>query len=418
MLAAAVIKELKLLARDLHGVAVLFMMPIVFMLIMSAALSRDGENLRPDARIVLLAEDDAANRRLLDALRGEGWDIVRADPARQPHWQQQLQTGAADLLIANPNRDDTALADEQALQLWLSPDTERGWLLGVKGVVQQHYTRIRIDAFLNKQKIRLGKAAHPAMKNAVKKMQDKADRSLADTRSSVRDYLAKPLWQETYLNRHGQAVQRPNSVQHSVPAWLIFGMFFIMIPLSNVMAAERQTNTLTRLSMARAPASALLAAKMIPYFLINQLQFAGMVLLGYTVLPALDMPAFALSGSLWPYAALSAAVSAAALGYGLLVSVCARSTEQAVVLGGGGIIIMAALGGIMVPLHVMPETMRQIAEWSPMGWGLGAFQKLLLNHYTLAQITPQLGKLLLFALLTLSVAALLYRRQLSRLARF
>ena len=47
MLAAAITKELKLLSRDLHGVAVLFVMPILFMVIMSAALSSSRENLDP-----------------------------------------------------------------------------------------------------------------------------------------------------------------------------------------------------------------------------------------------------------------------------------------------------------------------------------------------------------------------------------
>ena len=67
------------------------------------------------------------------------------------------------------------------------------------------------------------------------------------------------------------------------------------------MAMERQTNTLTRLRMARASALSLIIAKLIPYFLINQLQFVGMVALGYFVLPALDMPAFTLSGNWLPY---------------------------------------------------------------------------------------------------------------------
>ena len=41
------------------------------------------------------------------------------------------------------------------------------------------------------------------------------------------------------------------------------------------MALERQTNTITRLRLARASASGLIAAKLVPYFLINQLQFVG-----------------------------------------------------------------------------------------------------------------------------------------------
>lgn len=415
MLFAAITKELKLLSRDLHGVAVLFMMPIVFMLIMSAALSSSQENLNPSARIVLLGNADSLlDEGLLDALRSESLHVEAADIRELAARQAQLQRGSIDLLLLNPNTEDTPLGSERPLRLWLSPDTDRGWLLGVKGIIQKHYTEQRLQGYFDHSGIELDNARNPA----VRRIQEQVNKELDDTFGAVEGYLKRELWQETYLNRQGQAVSQPNSVQHSVPAWLIFGMFFIMIPLSNVMAMERQTNTLTRLSMARAPAALLMAAKMIPYFLINQLQFAGMVALGIWVLPLLDMPAFALSGGLPPYAALSACVSLAALGYGLLVSVLARSTEQAVVLGGGGIIIMAALGGIMVPVHVMPEAMQQIARWSPMGWGLEGFQKLLLNHYTLAQIQPWLYRLLGFGLAALAAAAALYRRQLKTQARF
>ena len=111
-------------------------------------------------------------------------------------------------------------------------------------------------------------------------------------------------------------------------------------------------------------------------------------------------------------------MSLAALGYGLLVSVLAKTTEHAVVLGGGGIIIMAALGGVMVPVHIMPALMQQLSQLSPRGWGLSAFQKLLLNHYTLTQIAPQLLRLAGFGLAALTAAAALYRRQLKTQARF
>ena len=176
------------------------------------------------------------------------------------------------------------------------------------------------------------------------------------------------MLEEHYLSAGSGTVEKPNAVQHSVPAWLIFGMFFIMIPLSNVMALERQTNTITRLRLARASASGLIAAKLVPYFLINQLQFVGMLLLRPLPAARNRRTRLILNGSLIPYALLSAAVSAAALGYALLISVCAKSTEHAVVLGGGGIILMAAIGGIMVPAHVMPETMQQLTWISPMAW--------------------------------------------------
>ncbi|MGN6982720.1 ABC transporter permease, partial [Neisseria sp. P0009.S007] len=251
-------------------------------------------------------------------------------------------------------------------------------------------------------------------KDIQKKVDEKNDEQFA----AVRSFLDKKMLEEHYLSIGSGTVEKPNAVQHSVPAWLIFGMFFIMIPLSNVMALERQTNTITRLRLARASASGLIAAKLVPYFLINQLQFVGMLLLGRYLLPEIGVPALILNGSLVPYALLSAAVSAAALGYALLISVCAKSTEHAVVLGGGGIILMAAIGGIMVPAHVMPETMQQLTWISPMAWGLKAFQELLLNRSGLDGIGHYLLLLSAFSCATLTAAVLVYRRQLQTQIRF
>lgn len=414
MLITSIFKELRLLSRDLHGVAVLFMMPILFMLIMSAALSNDNE-LSQEAPIVLLsAPNQSLNDGFLQALKDEELNVQQGDLAELKAFQEDLQAGKFSLLIANLNEKTTALSEDKPLQLWLNPSVDRGWLLGVKGVLQKHYTQLRLAQYMADNKITLKNNKQKQIKEIEKKVNQDLDKKFAQ----INDYLAKELWQEVYLNRQGKEVAKPNSVQHSVPAWLIFGMFFIMIPLSNVMAMERQTNTITRLRMARASAFQLIIAKLIPYFMINQLQFVGMIALGYLVLPKLDMPAFTLSGDWLPYAVLSSAVSLAALGYGLLVSVVARTTEHAVVLGGGGIIIMAAIGGIMVPTYVMPDIMQTVAQWSPMGWALSGFQNLLLNQYELSQIANELGKLTAFGLTALGLAALIYQHQLRTQVRF
>lgn len=414
MLITSIFKELRLLSRDLHGVAVLFMMPILFMLIMSAALSNDNE-LSQDAPIVLLSSpNQPLNDDFLQALKNEDLNVQQGKLAELKTFQEDLQAGKFSLLITNLNEKTTAPSEDKPLQLWLNPSVDRGWLLGVKGVLQKHYTQLRLEQYMADNKIMLKNNKQKQIKEIEKKVNQDLDKKFAQ----INDYLAKDLWQEVYLNRQGKEVAKPNSVQHSVPAWLIFGMFFIMIPLSNVMAMERQTNTITRLRMARASAFQLIVAKLIPYFMINQLQFVGMIALGYLVLPQLDMPAFTLSGDWLPYAVLSSAVSLAALGYGLLVSVVARTTEHAVVLGGGGIIIMAAIGGIMVPTYVMPDIMQTVAQWSPMGWALSGFQNLLLNQYELSQIANELGKLTAFGLTALGLAALIYQHQLRTQVRF
>ena len=417
MTTSSLLKELKLLCRDLHGLAVLFVMPIAFMLIMSLALSRDQDP-HTDSRIALVgAADDSVNTALAAALEKEQIHVTLMSSEKLTDAQNGLHDKRFQLVLHNPNAASGKIADDKTLQIYVPPDTEPSWLAAVKGVLQRHYTQTRLDAYIDNNdgiKIDNKKLPRSIRKDIQKKVDEKNDEQFA----AVQTFLDKKMLEEHYLSAGSGKVEKPNAVQHSVPAWLIFGMFFIMIPLSNVMALERQTNTITRLRLARAPASGLIAAKLVPYFLINQLQFVGMLLLGRYLLPEIGVPALILNGSLVPYALLSAAVSAAALGYALLISVCAKSTEHAVVLGGGGIILMAAIGGIMVPAHVMPETMQQLTWISPMAWGLKAFQELLLNRSGLDGIGRYLLLLSAFAFATLTAAVLVYRRQLQTQVRF
>ncbi|URL02224.1 ABC transporter permease [Avibacterium sp. 20-126] len=414
MLIAAMFKELRLLSRDLHGVAVLFIMPILFMLIMSAALSSENELGNRGEILLLGTPNDPLNDGFFTTLQQEELLVKQGNIAQLEVYQQDLLQEKFALIVVNPNQDKNALKEEQPLQLWLNPSVDRAWLLGVKGILQKHYSQQRLERYSKDNHIVL----KHNQRNPVKRIQQEVNQALDKKFDEINTYLAQQRWQEIYLNRQGKTVNQPNAVQHSVPAWLIFGMFFIMIPLSNVMAMERQTNTLTRLRLARASSLRLILAKLVPYFLINQCQFIGMIALGYWVLPMLAMPAFSLNGEWWYYAVLSAAVSLSALGYGLLISVIARTTEQAVVLGGGGIIIMAAIGGIMVPTYVMPDMMQEIAQFSPMGWALTAFQQLLLNQATLMQIQPELWLLTGFGAVMLFIAVLIYAHQLKTQARF
>ncbi|MFZ7158676.1 ABC transporter permease [Avibacterium gallinarum] len=414
MILSSIFKELRLLSRDLHGVAVLFIMPILFMLIMSAALSSEKELGNRGEILLLGTPNDPLNDGFFTALQQEELIVKQGDIAQLAAYQQDLQQEKFALIVVNPNQDKNTLKEEQPLQLWLNPSVDRAWLLGVKGILQKHYSQQRLERYSKDNHIVLKNN----QRNPMKQIQQEVNQALDKKFNEINTYLAQERWQEIYLNRQGETVSQPNAVQHSVPAWLIFGMFFIMIPLSNVMAMERQTNTLTRLRLARASSLQLILAKLVPYFFINQCQFIGMIALGYWVLPMLAMPAFSLNGEWWHYAVLSAAVSLSALGYGLLISVIARTTEQAVVLGGGGIIIMAAIGGIMVPTYVMPEIMQKIAQFSPMGWALTAFQQLLLNQATLMQIQPELWLLTGFGAAMLLIAVLVYAHQLKTQARF
>jgi ABC-2 type transport system permease protein len=83
-------------------------------------------------------------------------------------------------------------------------------------------------------------------------------------------------------------------------------------------------------------------------------------------------------------------------------------------LGVGVGLVLAALGGAMMPLELFPDTMRTIANVTPHAWGYEAFAEIQRRDGTLADIAPQLGVLAAMAVLLLALGAWSLRRSLAR----
>jgi ABC-2 type transport system permease protein len=89
-----------------------------------------------------------------------------------------------------------------------------------------------------------------------------------------------------------------------------------------------------------------------------------------------------------------------------------RTTDQAVSIGGILNIIFAALGGIMIPLFVMPDFMQNLAVFSPMSWALEAFLALFLHQESLGGIIRFLGGLMVFGMVALGFATMRLHKEL------
>ncbi len=196
----------------------------------------------------------------------------------------------------------------------------------------------------------------------------------------------------------------PTSVQQNVPAWALFGMFFIVVPLGGALIRERQGGTLARLLTLPVSYSVLLMGKVIAYVLICLAQFGIILLIGIHVMPLLGTPVLEIGSS--PEAILAVVVSAAlaACGYGILLGTVARTYEQASMFGAVSVVIAAAVGGIMVPVYVMPEVMRRISDFSPLAWGLNALTDIFAREGTLQTVQTEVFYLLAFGLGTMLLA--------------
>jgi len=363
-LAALWVKEWLALARDLHGLAVLFLMPAVFIVVMSLALS---DVFRADAGrgvdfAVLAADGAKAAEPLAQSIAGDGFRATPA-PASEAAARDGVRKGRPGLVLVVP----AGFGADPAIRLKLLADP-----------------------------------ALPPMQLAAFQL-----RVLGATLGLNTSALTRALNIEVVGNPRGG---RPSSVQQNVPAWLIFGMFFVVMPISSLFIVERRDGTLARLVSQRVPFSMLLLGKVGPFFLINLAQTVLMLLVGRMV-PWLGGEALALPARWDLLAAVAASTSLAAIGWGLLVAVGSRTLEQATVIGGVGNILAAALGGIMVPRFVMPVAMQRWAELSPMAWALDGFHAVILRQGEAADIAGPCAKLLALATALLAAALWVHHRR-------
>lgn len=102
-----------------------------------------------------------------------------------------------------------------------------------------------------------------------------------------------------------------------------------------------------------------------------------------------------------------------AAGGAMVIGAWARNASQGGALGSALGLLLALLGGTMVPADVFPSAMRTISHVTPHAWAMDAFRKMLLDNAGLVQILPQLGVLLGFAAILLTIAVVRFRQSIA-----
>ncbi len=416
---ATFLKDLLILWRDRAGMLVLFVMPMALVLVVSLVQNNVMEATGQSALKVLLVDADqgfigaqirqrladTSGLRLLDRV---GSQVLDEESARQLVASGDYQFGV--LIPAGMSERLRAAVIQQSEQT-LSPagqQTEQPLLeieLFFDPTVQGVF-RTAVRASL--QHALLG------LEVAEKERELAQQLVIAFGLESPKDD-APPKQQTTMLALAESQAElkndlRPNAVQQNVPAWSLFGMFFIVVPLSGALLRERQQGTLRRLLTLPVPYGVLLSGKTLAYVTVCMVQFCLMLLAGKYLLPLFGTPVLELGATPHLVFLLAFCAALAATGYGLLIGTLARSYEQASMFGAVSVVIAAALGGVMVPAYVMPKGMQLISNFSPLSWGLNGFLELFVRSGDVQGITRNLFALLGFFLVTTAFSMLAFRR--------
>ena len=286
-------------------------------------------------------------------------------------------------------------ANNSALQIEVASDIGQSHLMLFKTQILSSVMQVRLDAINLAQEMQSGMRGEKA---EAKKIE-------FDEKSMMKIHYAA-LGED----------EKPTSTQQSVPSWIVFGLFFVIIPMSTIFISERKQNTLMRLSTMNVTLPVLFGGKIIPYMLINQLQVWVMIGVGVYIVPLFGAAPLSIGGSLSGLVAISMALSLSAIGLSILIATVVDSVEQATTIGGIINILLGAIGGVMVPKFVMPSFMQEFANVSPMSWGLEGFLDIFLRRGGLADVLNEVVALSLFGLVSLVLAAVIFNYKIRRVA--
>jgi len=369
MFSVMIKKEFLLVLRDKHALMALFVMPAIFIVIMSIAM-RDQFNTKNLAFTLVIKENNTTNdtKNLLQNLQKDTTFHLVQDESQ------------AEFSIVLPNGYENNVSIK--LPLYIHGSLRESKIKAFQALFSKYIYTLRL-------------------KSMTKGMEEIAPEKVKQVEAL--NFSAESLYSLSYQNQK----MIPNATQQSVPAWIVFGMFFIIIPMSTIYINERKQNTLLRLHSMNVSLLGMTLTKSIPYFIINQLQVWIMIAVGMFIVPFFDTPPLEINGSLGAIIEVSIGLSLSAIGISTLIAVSANSSEQATTIGGISNILLGAIGGVMVPKFIMPESMQKIAELSPMSWGLDGFLDIFLTGADSIEVFPYFIKLTLLGVFLLGVSMLI-----------
>ena len=401
----SIYKEYKVLTRDRAGLAITFIMPTVLILIITLIQDTTFRSVN-EASVPLLIVDrdhDSLSHTLEKSLINSKFFVITKKQLSDEETKKEIATGHFFIGIIVPENTskklrekssaligkllgnfsgDTAAVQEPIdtnklkVQLYFDPITKKSFKTTISNSIERIISQIE-------------------MQSMVSSLNEKMKESFPLATPAKLEITPIVSLTEEYASYNNSSII-PNSVQHNVPAWTLFAMFFICIPLAGNIIKERDDGSAFRLLTMPGSYMIVILGKMLTYVVVSLIQFALMLCVGVFILPLLGLPELNIGNNLPVLFLVAFSSGLAATGFGLLVGTIATSHDQASLFGAVFVIILAAIGGIWVPTFVMPEVMKKIAVISPLNWGLEAFYGIFLRNFGFKEIFPEVAKLLAF----------------------
>ncbi|MFV8753495.1 ABC transporter permease [Nannocystaceae bacterium ST9] len=367
---AMAIKDLRLLARDRAALFLTFAWPLILASFFGALGPFGGEDRSASMRVLIVDEDrSSASAGLREQVDGDP-RIELAEVELDPGLVA-IQRGEAPALVRIPAGYGAAPArpgvDPPTIELTVDPrrTSEASMLVGV-----------------------IERAGWQSM----------AEHRDWQPLTIVRRDLAPP----TELGASLARARPPSPFAVTFPQGIVWAVIACAATFAVSLVGERTRGTLLRLLVAPLSPIQILAGKALACLLA----IAGM----QVVLVAIARLGFGVIPQRWDLLALALASTAIGfVGIMTLLAALGRRTHSAAGLAWMVLMLLAMLGGGMLPLFLMPSWLQMAAGASPVAWSLVAIEGAVWRGFGLAELALPCAALLGLGLVSLTIGSRVVR---------
>ena len=407
------LKEILLLKRDIGGIVIIFLMPLLLIITITLIQDSTYKNLEGSKIPIIFIDND----------RSEISKTIKSE----------LNASKSFQLITNYDENsakEAVFSGEYQMAIVIPEKLTKDINSNIDSKVQTIVSSfgLEVDSTKTPEQLSAAKDIHlyfdPATNasfknsviNAINKMvfeieNKKIYKAFQEQLGTTEDLDNKSLINFKEIVPESALEAKPNSVQHNVPAWALFAIFFIVVPLSINLVKEKNLGTNVRVRISPTPYYVHILGKTFTYLIICIIQFLLMVAVGVYLFPYMDLPKFDVTGKMLHLLLVTLFSGLAAIGFGILLGTIAKTQEQSAPFGATSVVVLAAIGGIWIPVFLMPEFMQKIAQFSPMNWGLNAYYDIILRNSKISEIAPELIYLFVFYLTMVAISLIYERKQ-------
>jgi ABC-2 type transport system permease protein len=395
------VKDLRILLKDRGAAVQLFLLPLLFIVVFSGALSAlggadEGPRTPTSTRIPLGVVDldgEEAGQMLIDGLRAAGG--VRVTQLVQRTAAALLDKSEIDHVLTLPPgfSADVARGSQVTLRLVNHPDAdaEENEIVGlaVEGVVGEMSLQRQILTSLQ----HMGEM----QANAPKEYQSafSAERLQAQAQGQFERGKTEPLvtLARKFPEQQQSREEMPDAAQLAVPGFTIMFVFLTAQTTARSIYDEKKVGSFRRLLAAPMSKASLLVGKMLPNFVTGLIQTGVIFAFGTVGMRLLGLTALSLGNAPLVVALIAVLVALCSSGLGTLIAAVARTESQIGAMSAVVLWIMGVLGGSFVPLYFLENFLGPLPRIVPHYWANRAFNDLMIRGLGLADVVVELAVL-------------------------